>query len=721
MLLKNDIIEYDDEPRRRLRVLWVDQGGGYYAYLDLSDLKSRPHLTQTVEVLEDLRAGRAVIADKPPTVLRLPESIPELHQAKRDALWAKIKDIVSNEPDVYIRLRRAKMITSAEAACGASRPTLVKALDRYWRRGMTPNALLPDFENCGGKGKERPPGEKKRGRPPRSGTPGLNVTTALRRVFAVAVQRYAQNSKFDLPAAYHKMLGDYFGEFTKDEATGRVKFNPLEEFRETGYPTFDQFEYWVAKDLDMLDVRKRRMTNRVWELTERALIGTSAAQTWGPGARYQIDATIADVYLVSRLDPTKIIGRPVLYVVIDVFSRLVVGVYVGLEGPSWVGAMMALANTVAPKADFCRRLGIEITDEEWPANHLPATLLGDRGEIEARLINTLQNTFNVFIENAAAYRADWKGVVETRFKLIPAKFKPYVLGYIDTDYRARGGTDYRLDATLNLDDFTEIVVRLIVYFNNHHELKGYDREPGMTADGVPSIPVDLWNWGIVNRSGLLRRYPENQVKFALMPVKEAIVTHQGIRFQGLFYSGQVPLKERWFERARRSGVWKVWISYDPRDSDVVYLHTPDQHPGYDICNLTSRSRDSRNASLQEVGAQLAQEQTTSAARKMAQQNSLVEVIAGMEKVVQRAAARKTPSRASDAERVRGIRPNRAVEKSANRTLEAGEFRLQGTAPPLDEDVGQVLPFAGRAALANEDDYAGPSIADLKRLMENGDG
>jgi hypothetical protein len=70
-------------------------------------------------------------------------------------------------------------------------------------------------------------------------------------------------------------------------------------------------------------------------------------------AMYEIDATIGDVYLVSRFDRNKIIGRPVVYIVIDVFSRMITGVYIGLEGPSWVGAMMALANATAPKVEYC--------------------------------------------------------------------------------------------------------------------------------------------------------------------------------------------------------------------------------------------------------------------------------------------------------------------------------------------------------------------------------
>src|SRR5699024_11939342 len=71
-------------------------------------------------------------------------------------------------------------------------------------------------------------------------------------------------------------------------------------------------------------------------------LGNSKSETNGPGTRFQIDATIADIYLVSSLDVNKVIGRPVIYAVLDVYSRIITGLYVGLEGPSWIGAMMAL-------------------------------------------------------------------------------------------------------------------------------------------------------------------------------------------------------------------------------------------------------------------------------------------------------------------------------------------------------------------------------------------
>ena len=47
------------------------------------------------------------------------------------------------------------------------------------------------------------------------------------------------------------------------------------------------------------------------------------------------------------------------------FSRCVVGINISLEGPSWIGASVALTNVVTNKVIYCRDLGIEIGEDEW--------------------------------------------------------------------------------------------------------------------------------------------------------------------------------------------------------------------------------------------------------------------------------------------------------------------------------------------------------------------
>src|SRR5699024_7094811 len=155
--------------------------------------------------------------------------------------------------------------------------------------------------------------------------------------------------------------------------------------------------------------------------------------TNGPGTRFQIDATIADIYLVSSLDVNKVIGRPVIYAVLDVYSRIITGLYVVLAGPSWIGAMMALDTMVADKVDFCKQYGIDITPEQWPTHHLPAIIIAYRGEIKGYSVNNLINNINIKIENTTDYRVDLKGIVERKFRTFNGKLKEKAPGTIQKE------------------------------------------------------------------------------------------------------------------------------------------------------------------------------------------------------------------------------------------------------------------------------------------------
>jgi hypothetical protein len=139
---------------------------------------------------------------------------------------------------------------------------------------------------------------------------------------------------------------------------------------------------------------------------------------YGPCHRFEIDATIADIYLVSRFNRHWIIGRPVVYVVVDVFSALIVGLFVGLEGPSWNGARHALFNAFTDKQAYCAAHGVEIRPEEWPCHHLPQEIMADRGEMLGAAAEGMVSGLHINLAIAPSFRPDWKSVVESRFRLL---------------------------------------------------------------------------------------------------------------------------------------------------------------------------------------------------------------------------------------------------------------------------------------------------------------
>lgn len=712
MLLPNDLIEYSEPNARTIRILWLNPSNPGAFIIDIHAHDAVPEFIQLQELQSDLQLECSRLLTSDPYQTFAEETLlPQKRKDRRDQAWKIIKHMVCDEPKIYYPKHRAKLVADCVSAGLATRVTIYLYLRRYWQRGQTPNALIPDYAKSGGKGKVRIANPKiKRGRPRKFGSlPGVNIDDEIRKIFRVAVVRYYMTqNKFTLQGAYDQMIKDFFCDRTIDPDTGCVVHSASEDISDTGFPSFGQFNYWLEQDHDRLHIKRERLRPRIYDKDLRGLLGTSTAEVWGPGARYQIDATIADVYLVSRIDRNKIIGRPVLYFVIDVFSRMIVGMYVGLEGPSWVGAMMALANTTSDKQAFCMQNGRKIEAADWPCHHLPATILGDRGEIEGRMIETLINNFNVTVENAAAYRADWKGIVEQRFNLIPAKFKPYVPGYIDVDYRARGGKDYRLDAVLDLDQFTRIIIECVLYYNNNHELKNYDKDRDLAADNLPMVPIELWNWGIANRSGSLRQFPEELVRFSLLPVEEATVTREGIRLRGLFYTCQKAVEERWFDKARQRGKWKVTVSFDPRDLDEICLHDPETPMQFKVCQLTERSRAYRKTSVWEIEQLQDVEKHIAANRQLHQQLAAADLSASIEGIVSGAVKQRgEPSKESAAKRTKNIRANRANEKQSSRVAETFRFQPARSIPVASKSA-DILQFPS----ATQDDNSEPDITEI---------
>lgn len=388
------------EGEHRERALWLDPNGRGGWFIDIDGDSATPICRGRGEVDELLNEGLLMPSDDP--WLDTGAALTATQETRRDEAWGAIRPIAMAQPESFDPRRRAAMIRTRVSETGTSRYSLYRLLRRWWQRGMTPAALTPDYANSGAPGKRRADRGVKRGGPVRYGPEGLNVDDEVRAAFRDSVTRYfAMNKKLNVTDCYHKCLELHFCDLMINEETGRQ-----EPILRHAYPSLRQFRYWLERDNDLFALARKRRTPRVYDKGSRAILGTSLDEVIGPGSRYQIDATIADIYLVSRFDRRKIVGRPVVYVVIDVFSRMIAGLYVGLEGPSWVGAMMALANAASPKATWCRQFGVEISEADWPCHSLPSVLLADRGEMLGAAADTLIQRFGIRIENSAPYRAD---------------------------------------------------------------------------------------------------------------------------------------------------------------------------------------------------------------------------------------------------------------------------------------------------------------------------
>lgn len=709
----NDLIEWGIEGTECSieRILWIDQDYTVAVVIDILAKTGFPTSRRIVEIVDALSEGQAKKISCDPFIHKsLVEDVnlSESERTIRDKAWDIISTLIDpkNEPSIYYKKLRGSMVRSVVNNFNAGKnrgsrqekndgriteKTVYTYLRRYWQRGKTINALLPDYCNSGGPGKTKKAGEKKRGRPRKHASlpeigEGRNIGEADRRIFRVSINSFYETSKKNpLKTAYKLMLKAYYSEesYYSEDGTKRTRLiSPGER------PTFTQFKYWYEQEFDIEKALIRRKGEKTYLLENRAVLGTSTSEVIGPGSRFQIDATVADVYIVSTYNPHWIVGRPVVYVVIDVFSRMIVGVYVGLEGPSWLGAMMALVNAATDKVPFCQEYDISITDEEWPCYHLPYTLLADRGELLGTPIETLSKNLHVKIENTASYRGDLKAIVERQFRTFHDHVKPFVPGYIDVDFKKRGGKDYRLDGKLTIKDFTRIIIKSILHHNNKDYIECYNRHEMMVADNVRPIPAELWKWGIRNRSGRLRSFPEDIIKLNLLPRDRGTVTSRGIRFKGMSYTCEKAIKQRWFEKARNNSLDKLSkyldVSYDLRKPNFVYIRDVDGR-GFEKCFLLDSEERYLNKSIEEIEYLHESERLDKKVYESDELQHDVDLAADIEEVVAEAEKRfgqLSSNSLSNAARISNIRENRVFEKTKLREEQAFEL---GDAP-LSNDV-----------------------------------
>jgi hypothetical protein len=677
VIYRYDLIRANGEAPQTLRVLWLD--AAMLAVIDHDNKRAWPQLLERLVVEELLEKESLTVEACPPPSNPFDRDLSEKHIQKREENYAVIKDIVVDPPAVFFKGERVRRMHLAMAAHGVSRNTIVELLLRYLHGCMLKGALLPEWANCGAPGKTRPvlDGSPKRGRKRPDGLPpGVNIGAAERRHFNLAIcLSYKRKRKRTLHDAYTFCVERFLSEEVVDHETGRVTRVPIAAYHQTGLPTLSQFTYWYKQDQDRVKVERSRAGPRVYDMAKRPLLSTAMSATTGPCSRFEIDATVLDIYVRSRGDRNTFIARPTLYVIIDVWSRMIVGIYIGLEPPSYVAAMMALANAVEDKVAFCARFGIKIEDWEWPARHLCGILLGDRGEMESAKIDVLLEHFNVVIENATAYRGDWKGTVESMFNTLQLGFKPYLDGYIDVDFRRRGSPDYRAEGCLNIDELTQVIIYLVLYHNNFKVLKRFPRYPGQVEDGVASIPVEIWEHGIATRTGVPRIPDPDYFRFALMRVATAKVTRFGIAFQGRCYSCECAIREHWFTKAATK-TFDVRISYDKRDNDFIYVHRKGQ-PAFEVARLTDRSSECVGLTGWEAEGLARQDRIHAAKRRDAEELARAEVMVRAEQIndaARREADAADAGAPSKRVRISGIREARAKELAHDRREEATAFR-----------------------------------------------
>lgn len=704
MIYINQVLHYVKDSKR-IRVVEIEES--YVFIVDIDTHTSMPKKEFYGTLATEIEQKELLVIADPFAKIVIDSDLTEVQIQKREDDWNTVQKYCLEHMDVLLKKsgRETKIKEIAERLNVT--PTKVKKLlSRYWQRGMSKNAMLPDYSNSGGKGRTKDLKNAKAGRPRRVNInneyqTGINITEEVKvQIEHVINKYYRKKNNYSLKDVYNFMIRDFYSDRYKEN--GELKYRIWDAIR---IPSYHQFYYWFKKLEDPKKDIQFRKSTKEYELKHRPILSNSKSETNGPGTRFQIDATIADIYLVSSLDVNKVIGRPVIYAILDVYSRIITGLYVGLEGPSWVGAMMALDNMVADKVEFCKQYGIDITSEQWPTHHLPEVIIADRGEFEGYSVDNLINNLNIKIENTTAYRGDLKGIVERKFRTFNGKVKQKAPGAIQKEYRERGDQDYRLNATLNLKEFTSLIITMALH-HNQKVIDKYPVEKEMVTEGLVPTPINLWNWGIQNRTGRLRTIDRNILRLNVLPRGKATISRAGIKFKNLLYGSQRAIEEHWYLKLKNRSVEVV---YDPRNVEKIYIPY-DDGMDFETCILLEPSQQYKEDFLEEI---VFQQQLRNELEEIERRNQIqltVNTDAAMEEIIKKAVRNKKQSYnqpTSKKAKIASIRDNKDVEKLLNR--ESEKFDLS---PDKVSESAEVIDFATKEKIDDNTPKKSPS-----RLMQ----
>jgi hypothetical protein len=330
---------------------------------------------------------------------------------------------------------------------------------------------------------------------------------------------------------------------------------------------------------------------------------------------------------------------------------------------------MGLYNAFTDKVDFCHKYGIEITEDQWPCHHLPFALIGDRGELESAHGERLANRLGIQIDNTPPYRGDLKPIIERHFRILNDTVVHRLPGNVKPDMSQRGSKDYRLDAVLDLEQFTRIMIHNTLTYNKV-TMQSFEPSAEMMKAGVELTPLSLWNWGIQNYSGALRTVDEETCRLTLMPEDWCDITREGIKFHKLFYSCDRAVREQWFENARRDGSYKLKVSYDPRDAHAIYVwNEGESRPVKAVLLDWEQKFDGKTS--EECEYEMEVIDTLKGKRAKQDKDALLTADHFVDSILAEAKAMKADiSGKNKSERLSGIKSNRKQEKETQRAKES---------------------------------------------------
>ena len=308
----------------------------------------------------------------------------------------------------------------------------------------------------------------------------------------------------------------------------------------------------IISELDEYEVDKARYGDRYANEKHKTL--NKGPEPTRPLERVECDDTKTDL-LVLDPETSLALGRPWLMILIDVFTRMILGYFLSFYPPSHVTVMMAMKHAIRPKG---------YVKEKYPDI---VNTWDTYGVIDVLVVDNAKHWYGKGLEDAcyqmgtdmqfAPVRIPWyKGVVERLLQTIHSGLIHKQPGTTFSNIFDKGDYDPEKHAVIWLDLLDEILHKWIIdiYSQDIHS-------------GIKDIPAKRWKNSIVKFPPALPP-AFTDLDIVLGKIAYRKISGTVIHFKNLEYSDSILSTIKPNQKKDE----EVKIKYDPTDLGVIYVY-----------------------------------------------------------------------------------------------------------------------------------------------------
>lgn len=262
--------------------------------------------------------------------------------------------------------------------------------------------------------------------------------------------------------AYDAVLRQYFREPVEAPDGSSVKMVTLpEEERSVSYKMLYNYIRKHTEDYSCKGKDERDKQNN-----DRQLVGNSKTGVYELGQIVEADEMELGCYVVDQNDGETVLGKAVVYCMVEVLSGICIGAYVSLENNSMRGFQQVFLSLLEPHKNQTKGYNMDYDEEDWPSMIVPNEIRCDRGsEYMSKAYSKAMGELGIRNTPVPPGCGSLKGVVESFNGLVQTYLKAQLKnnGYVEDKYR--GGDLAKGAACLTLEEIRGLVYQSVILYN----------------------------------------------------------------------------------------------------------------------------------------------------------------------------------------------------------------------------------------------------------------